>query len=55
MMLRVSKWKGRPRLAKRDGLGQASMLNFAYINYGGGGTSAARGQMGPNSFKKSET
>ena len=28
-LMKVSKWRGRPRLAKRDSLAQSSMLNFA--------------------------
>ena len=43
---KVSKWRGRPRLARRDSLAQTSMLNFALKNSGEGGISAASGSSG---------
>ena len=53
-LMKVSKWRGRPRLAKRDSLAQSSMLNFALKNSGWWGISAASGSSGVKELLESE-
>ena len=49
--LKVSKWRGRPRISKRDQLAQLSMMNFTFKNVGGGVISDRQGSVGSKGFK----
>ena len=52
--MKVSKWRGRPKIVKRDQLSQLSMFNYTSKTVGGGVISArqgSEGSQGVNTFR----